>query len=76
MGQETEARAPRLHLLRLVQIRLSRLTVVGRAPLPAPRASTYAEMASGKLTVKDLATGQQHEVPVADLELKVRGLLD
>ena len=31
------------------QIRLSRLTVVGRAPLPAPRASTYAEMASGKL---------------------------
>jgi histidyl-tRNA synthetase len=34
------------------------------------------EMASGKLTVKDLATGQQHEVPVADLEMKVRGLLD
>jgi histidyl-tRNA synthetase len=34
------------------------------------------EMASGKLTVKDLATGAQHEVPVADLELKVRALLD
>jgi histidyl-tRNA synthetase len=34
------------------------------------------EMASGKLTVKDLATGQQHEVPVAELEMKVRGLLD
>jgi len=34
------------------------------------------EMASGKLTVKDLATGTQHEVPVADLELKVRALLD
>jgi histidyl-tRNA synthetase len=34
------------------------------------------EMASGKLTIKDLATGTQHEVPVADLETKVRGLLD
>ena len=34
------------------------------------------EIASGKLTVKDLATGQQHEVPVAELEMKVRGLLD
>jgi histidyl-tRNA synthetase len=34
------------------------------------------EIASGKLTVKDLATGQQHEVPVAELETKVRGLLD
>jgi histidyl-tRNA synthetase len=34
------------------------------------------EVASGKLTVKDLATGTQHEVAVADLEMKVRGLLD
>jgi histidyl-tRNA synthetase len=34
------------------------------------------EVASGKLVVKDLATGQQHEVPVAELEMKVRGLLD
>jgi histidyl-tRNA synthetase len=34
------------------------------------------EIASGKLAVKDLATGQQHEVPVAELEMKVRGLLD
>jgi histidyl-tRNA synthetase len=34
------------------------------------------EMRSGKLTVKDLATGTQHEIAVADLEAKVRGLLD
>ncbi|HTA18509.1 MAG TPA: His/Gly/Thr/Pro-type tRNA ligase C-terminal domain-containing protein, partial [Polyangia bacterium] len=34
------------------------------------------EVATGKLTIKDLATGAQHEVPVADLEMKVRGLLD
>jgi histidyl-tRNA synthetase len=34
------------------------------------------EIASGKLTIKDLASGQQHEVPVADLEMKVRALLD
>jgi histidyl-tRNA synthetase len=34
------------------------------------------EMASGKLTVKDLATSTQHEVPVAELEMKVRALLD
>jgi histidyl-tRNA synthetase len=34
------------------------------------------EIASGKLAVKDLATGQQHEVPVAELEPKVRALLD
>jgi len=32
--------------------------------------------AGADLTVKDLATGQQHEVPVAELEMKVRGLLD
>jgi PAS domain S-box-containing protein len=31
------------------QIRLRRLTVVGKAPLPAARPSTYAELASGKL---------------------------
>jgi histidyl-tRNA synthetase len=34
------------------------------------------EIASGKLTVKDLATGTQHEVPVEELEMKVRGWLD
>jgi histidyl-tRNA synthetase len=34
------------------------------------------EVASGKLAVKDLATGQQHEVLVTELEMKVRGLLD
>jgi PAS domain S-box-containing protein len=31
------------------QIRLRRLTVVGAAPLPPPRVSTYVELASGKL---------------------------
>lgn len=34
------------------------------------------EMKSGQLTVKDLATGQQHQVAPADLEMKVRSLLD
>jgi len=34
------------------------------------------EIASGRLTVKDLASGQQHEVAVADLESKVHQLLD
>jgi histidyl-tRNA synthetase len=34
------------------------------------------EMASGKLTVKDLATGKQVEVPTEELEMKVRGWLD
>ncbi len=34
------------------------------------------EIASGKLTVKDLANGTQSEVPVADLEAKLRQLLD
>jgi histidyl-tRNA synthetase len=34
------------------------------------------EIAAAKVVVKDLATGQQHEVPVAELEPKVRGLLD
>jgi histidyl-tRNA synthetase len=34
------------------------------------------EMASGRLTVKDLAHGTQSEVPVADLESKIRQLLD
>ena len=33
-------------------------------------------IASGKLTVKDLAHGTQSEVPVADLEAKIRQLLD
>jgi histidyl-tRNA synthetase len=34
------------------------------------------EIAKGVLTVKDLSTSTQHEVAVADLEMKVRGLLD
>lgn len=34
------------------------------------------EIAAAKVVVKDLATGQQHEVPVAELESKIRGLLD
>jgi histidyl-tRNA synthetase len=34
------------------------------------------EIAAAKVVVKDLATGQQHEVPVAELEMKIRGLLD
>jgi histidyl-tRNA synthetase len=34
------------------------------------------EIASGKLTVKDLAQGTQSEVAVADLESKIRQLLD
>ncbi len=34
------------------------------------------EIASGKLTVKDLAHSTQSEVPVADLEAKLRQLLD
>jgi len=34
------------------------------------------EIASGKLTVKDLAQGTQSEVAVADLEAKIRQLLD
>ena len=34
------------------------------------------EIASGKLTVKDLAHSTQSEVAVADLEMKIRQLLD
>jgi len=34
------------------------------------------EVTSGRLTVKDLATGKQHEVAAADLVIKVRELLD
>jgi histidyl-tRNA synthetase len=34
------------------------------------------EVASGRLTVKELATGTQYEVAAADLEMKVRQLLD
>jgi histidyl-tRNA synthetase len=34
------------------------------------------EVKSGQLTVKDLGTGQQHTVAAADLEMKVRALLD
>jgi len=35
-----------------------------------------AELASKKLVLKDLAAGRQHEVPEADLEAKVRQLVD
>jgi histidyl-tRNA synthetase len=34
------------------------------------------EIASGRLTVKNLGTGQQQEVAVAELEMKIRQLLD
>ncbi len=34
------------------------------------------ELASGKLALKDLAAGKQHEVAAADLEAKIRQLLD
>jgi histidyl-tRNA synthetase len=34
------------------------------------------ELASGKLALKDLATGQQHEVSEAELEAKIHQLLD
>jgi histidyl-tRNA synthetase len=34
------------------------------------------ELASGKLALKDLASGQQHEVTEAELESKVQQLLD
>jgi histidyl-tRNA synthetase len=34
------------------------------------------EVKSGRLTVKDLASGTQHEVLAGELEMKVRGLLD
>jgi histidyl-tRNA synthetase len=34
------------------------------------------ELASGKLALKDLTSGQQHEVSVDDLELRIQQLLD
>ena len=34
------------------------------------------EIASGKLTVKDLAHGTQTEIPVGELDAKIRALLD
>jgi histidyl-tRNA synthetase len=60
--------------------RPSKLKVmVGRADKLRARAVVIVgsnEMASGKLTVKDLAHGTQSEVAVADLEAKIRQLLD
>jgi histidyl-tRNA synthetase len=53
--------------------------MMGRANKLRARAAVIIggnEVASGKLTVKDLATGTQSEVVVADLEAKVRQLLD
>jgi histidyl-tRNA synthetase len=53
--------------------------MLGRANKLRARAAVIIggnEMASGKLTVKDLAHGTQSEVEVADLEAKIRQLLD
>ena len=53
--------------------------MMGRANKLRARAAVIIgenEMASGKLTVKDLAHGTQSEVSVADLEAKIRQLLD
>jgi histidyl-tRNA synthetase len=53
--------------------------MMGRASKLRARAAVIIgsnEMASGKLTVKDLATGTQSEVALADLESKLRQLLD
>jgi histidyl-tRNA synthetase len=53
--------------------------MVGRAAKLRARAAVIIgsnEVASGKLTVKDLAHGTQSEVAVADLENKIRQLLD
>jgi histidyl-tRNA synthetase len=53
--------------------------MMGRANKLRARAGVIIgdnEIASGKLTVKDLATGTQSEVAVADLESKIRQLLD
>ena len=53
--------------------------MMGRANKLRARAAVIIgsnEMASGKLTVKDLAHGTQSEVAVADLESKIRQLLD
>ena len=53
--------------------------MMGRANKLRARAAVIIgsnEIASGKLTVKDLAHGTQSEVAVADLEAKIRQLLD
>ena len=53
--------------------------MMGRASKLRARAAVIIggnEIASGKLTVKDLANGTQSEVAVADLEAKIRQLLD
>jgi histidyl-tRNA synthetase len=54
-------------------------TMLGRADKMRARAAVIIgsnEIASGKLTVKDLAHRTQSEVAVADLEAKIRQLLD
>jgi histidyl-tRNA synthetase len=56
---------PGKHLQRANKMKARLATIVGAN-----------EVASGKLVIKDLASGQQHEVAVADLEMKVRALLD
>jgi len=53
--------------------------MLGRASKLRARAAVIIgsnEIASGKLMVKDLASGTQSEVAVADLESKIRQLLD
>jgi len=53
--------------------------MLGRANKLRARAAVIIggnEIASGKLTVKDLAHGTQSEIAVADLETKIRQLLD
>jgi histidyl-tRNA synthetase len=53
--------------------------MLGRASKLRARAAVIIgsnEVASGKLTVKDLAQGTQSEVAAADLETKIRQMLD
>ena len=69
-GHPRRDRAPR---------RASSGKMMGRADKLRARAAVIIgsnEIASGKLTVKDLAHGTQSEVAVADLEMKIRQLLD
>jgi histidyl-tRNA synthetase len=77
---------PLAHRLRLGGLRVEIEHRGGKAGSQLKRASKLRarlavivgdnEMRSGKLAVKDLATGTQHEIAVADLEARVRGLLD
>jgi histidyl-tRNA synthetase len=77
---------PIAHRLRLAGIRVEiehrpgkTGKMLGRAAKLRARAAVIVgsnEMASGKLTVKDLAQGTQSEVPVAELEAKIHQLLD